>query len=478
MSGSDAPFFALRGVIEGFYGPFYTAAQRQKLIRFLGEHGFNLYIYAPKNDRCHRDDWRTPYSGEAMASFAETISVAGDAGLTFCYALSPSAGLHFADAGEFATITTKLRAFYRIGARAFALLLDDVTPRLLSAEDARRYASPAAAQADLCNRVFAWLQELDPGCPLFVCPTDYAGRAPFPEALHTLGTLLHPAIDLFYTGPDVCSPEITVADVDAFAAATGRPPVIWDNYPVNDLAMAPELHLGSLRGREATLYAHTHGYVANLMLQPVASQIALQTTGEYLRAPQTYDPAAAWDRALHAAAPSSHAALRRFAETGLFSALYPEPPEPLATLTTAVMASLRLGEQAASSFAIRALNGYLATLSDDCRRLRFELEDELRMEIGPWLDALETWLELGRQTLAVLSAISADWPTGSGAYTLGELRQAAQGQPYRIAGNVLLTLADYALAAMAEPGRDSAPDAGAQAAPAQDHLSTGQPTTS
>ena len=479
MSGSDAPFFTLRGVIEGFYGPFYSASQRQGLIRFLGEHGFNLYIYAPKNDRCHRDDWRKPYSGEDMAAFAETIAVAGEARLTFCYALSPSAGLHLADAGEFAAITTKLHAFYQIGARAFGLLMDDVTPRLISAEDARRYASPAAAQADLCNRVYAWLQELDPACPLFVCPTDYAGRAPFPETLHTFGALLHPAIELFYTGPDVCSSEITVADVDAFAAATGRPPVIWDNYPVNDLAMAPELHLGPLRGRETTLYAHTRGYVANLMLQPVASQIPLQTTGEYLRAPQMYEPSAAWDRALYTTAgPSSHAALRRFAETSLFSALYPDPPEPLVTLVTATLASLRRGEQAAESSAVHALNGYLATLTQDCQSLRSDLEDELlRIEIRPWLDALEAWLALGRQTLAVLSAGLAGWPAASGAGALGELRRAALAQPCRTGGSVLLPLADYALAA-AVSGRDFGTERRAEALPEEEAISTEPPTTS
>jgi hypothetical protein len=42
------------GVVEGFYGVFYTFPQRNDLIRFIGSHGYNAYLYAPKNDRQHR----------------------------------------------------------------------------------------------------------------------------------------------------------------------------------------------------------------------------------------------------------------------------------------------------------------------------------------------------------------------------------------------------------------------------------------
>ena len=50
---SESPFL-IRGVLEAFYGTFYTAAERNELIRFLGAHDFNLYVYGPKNDRHHR----------------------------------------------------------------------------------------------------------------------------------------------------------------------------------------------------------------------------------------------------------------------------------------------------------------------------------------------------------------------------------------------------------------------------------------
>ena len=62
--------FPIRGVIEGFYGPFYTFPERNDLIRFVGQHGYNLYIYGPKNDRQHRNRWR---EGSPVPAAAEHV---------------------------------------------------------------------------------------------------------------------------------------------------------------------------------------------------------------------------------------------------------------------------------------------------------------------------------------------------------------------------------------------------------------------
>jgi hyaluronoglucosaminidase len=81
--------FHVRGVIEGFYGAFYTFPERNDLIRFIGEHGYNLYIYGPKNDRQHRHHWWESYTPTVMDQFAETAAIAAEAGVQFCYAISP-----------------------------------------------------------------------------------------------------------------------------------------------------------------------------------------------------------------------------------------------------------------------------------------------------------------------------------------------------------------------------------------------------
>src|ERR671933_350876 len=127
--------FEIRGVVEGFYGVYYTFPERNDLIHFLGEHGFNLYIYAPKNDRQHRNRWREPYPAKIMAQFAETIRVAASAGVTFCYALSPGVSMCYSSEAHFEKITDKFRAFYELGVRSFSLLMDDIAPEFRHAED-------------------------------------------------------------------------------------------------------------------------------------------------------------------------------------------------------------------------------------------------------------------------------------------------------------------------------------------------------
>ncbi len=52
----------LSGVIEGFYGHPWTQDQRKDLFQQSQGFGFNAYVYAPKDDKKHREGWREPYT--------------------------------------------------------------------------------------------------------------------------------------------------------------------------------------------------------------------------------------------------------------------------------------------------------------------------------------------------------------------------------------------------------------------------------
>lgn len=54
MASANTGQRALLGVVEGFYGVFYTFPERIDMIRFIARHGYRQYIYGPKNDRQHR----------------------------------------------------------------------------------------------------------------------------------------------------------------------------------------------------------------------------------------------------------------------------------------------------------------------------------------------------------------------------------------------------------------------------------------
>ncbi|MGH2543218.1 MAG: protein O-GlcNAcase, partial [Ardenticatenaceae bacterium] len=483
--------FSVRGVVEGFYGLFYSHVERNDLIRFLGRHGFNLYVYGPKNDDWHRERWREPYPDDVMEQFEETIQVACDAGVTFCFSLSPGLSIRYSLEEEYETLLAKYSQFSDRGVRAFALLLDDIRPTFQHEEDSSRYRSYAEAQADLCNRLYAWLQartqrpnrplrrtqreptESEPtegSYTLSMCPTQYHGRPPFGEYLEELGRLLDPAIDVFYTGPDICSTTITVKDAEAFGQVLRRPPLIWDNYPVNDMDRHAEMHLGPVRGREASLYRAVKGMVVNPMNEAEASKIPLLTIRDYLDAPHKYDPSESWEMALREiGGDRSYDALRRFAEHTLTSCLSDQGGERLEQLVGETLRSLRDGDtpsegsQGITTIApqrgevccakrrnapatLHALTNHLATLLNATFFLKIRLPNlALRAELAPWIEALEYWCWMAQRATRVLYALERGERDEQSLQRTKELMQWATQHPKRVAGDVLLPLAEYVI---------------------------------
>jgi hypothetical protein len=77
-----------------------------------------------------------------------------------------------------------------------------------------------------------------------------------------------------------------------------HPLILWDNYPVNDLHMSDELHLGPLTGRDPRLPEAVYGYLNNPLLQESLSLIPLATCFDYAAAPAAYDPEESWREAI------------------------------------------------------------------------------------------------------------------------------------------------------------------------------------
>jgi len=60
MTDFSEPQF-LSGVIEGFYGPPWTPAERHQLWDWMVRSGLNTYFYGPKDDLHQRAIWRQSY---------------------------------------------------------------------------------------------------------------------------------------------------------------------------------------------------------------------------------------------------------------------------------------------------------------------------------------------------------------------------------------------------------------------------------
>lgn len=420
MSGSP---FAVRGVIEGFYGRPWSQADRLDLLAFMGRHDLNTYVYAPKDDPLVRRDWRVAYAGAELAALRELVDAGGQHGVDVVWSISPGLSIEYSSAADRAALTAKLRTVAALGIRWFALLLDDIPDTLQHESDKAAFEDLTAAQISLVNEVWG---QLAAGERLIVCPTLYHGAGDEP-AITRLGQGIDPRIDLFWTGRRICSPTIDLADAAVFARATGRPATFWDNYPVNDLAMAIELHVGPYRGRDRHLYRFAHGIVANAMERYESSKIALATMAEYLADPEAYDPEAAWPRAIAEVTGDDRdaEAYATFADNVRKSALSYDDAPGLARALEAFAFEREYGAGGAAAAAgLAAFADRLLAATDHLLRgpvVNGRLVDEAR----PWLERVE----LGGRALRCMAdleaagRLAADGPRELGGY-LDRLRPA------------------------------------------------------
>ena len=148
-------------------------------------------------------------------------------------------------------------------------------------EDRAVHGELALAHVALVARLLA---RMEPSDSLVVCPTVYWGEGDEPY-LARLGSGLDPRVSLFWTGRAICAPRIDLREAERFAATAGRPPLYWDNYPVNDVAMTFELHVGPYQGRDPRLATASRGlYSPSHQNQSDPSRVASKASARAARA--------------------------------------------------------------------------------------------------------------------------------------------------------------------------------------------------
>jgi beta-N-acetylglucosaminidase len=294
---TDFPSFTQRGIVEGFYGKPWTHKQRLDMLKFEGDHAMNVYYYAPKDDPYHRKLWQEPYPPERMKQLGELVDAAHKNFVDFCFAVSPGLSMTYSSPDDFKKLTDKLDIVSKLGVSCFALFLDDVPPVLENPDDLAKYKDLGAAHVDVINRLDAYLKSQSPANHLVVTPTTYTNAWGSRDYIRELGAGLNPDVPIVWTGTGVVTSTITAAQANEWGALLKRKPLIWDNFPVNDgIPWRPIL--GPLRGRGADLGDAVQGLFSNLMIQPVASKIPLQTIADYLWNAEKYDPEASYRHAL------------------------------------------------------------------------------------------------------------------------------------------------------------------------------------
>lgn len=383
LSVHDRPDFRWRGVIEGFYGHPWTYEQRLRGVEHFADFGMNLFLLAPKDAAWQRLRWRDPLSAGFLAELRALVDLGAQHGVDVSACVSPGLSVQYSADDDVHAVVAKFGQLADVGATHFGLLLDDIPDTLSHPDDVGRYPSVAHAHADFANRVRSALVERMPSAHVILCPMHYAGRGTEPY-LQVMGDQLHPQIDLMWTGRDICSAYLDIADAVVFDRTTRRPPFYWDNYPVNDGSMARRLHIGPFHGREAGLHRYSAGLLANPMELFEASLLPLGTVGAYLWDTTDYDPFVAWDRVLVDLVPDvdDRAALREFFRNalGLTGAWAPAFNAYLGASETA----RRAGQPGVAAALTRE---HAAGIRDALARIGHDgfCAPRLRAEIAPWL---------------------------------------------------------------------------------------------
>jgi hyaluronoglucosaminidase len=284
------------GIIEGFFGRPWSWEERRHAVRTLAPRSYRFYLYAPKADAYLRRQWQEPHPAAELDEIAAFAAFCREAGVRFGIGLSPFE-LHAAPGEHWREmIDVKLRTLAGIGIDDLAILFDDMRGDIPDLADRQAAIVAHAAGHGLASRVLC--------CPSYYSDDPILDRA-FGQRpagyLESLGRLLDPAIEIMWTGEEVCSREFSPDHLDRVAGQIGRKPFLWDNYPVNDgPRMSQYLHLRAFTGRPAAIGTHISAHGVNPASQPMLSLIpALTLAMSYAQGP-AYSYGAAFDEAASA----------------------------------------------------------------------------------------------------------------------------------------------------------------------------------
>ena len=394
----------LSGVIEGFYGPPWSPAERHQLWDWMVRSGLNTYFYGPKDDLHQRAIWREPYDEAGLREVQDAVEGCRQRGLRLIYACSPGLDVTYSDPADRRAIEVRLTQLMQVGVSDFCILLDDI-PDAMRPVDQARWGSLAAAQAEWVNDVYRWSRSGSQG-RFLVCPTPYCGRMVAARHggegyMETLGRELHPDLDIFWTGPEIISETLDVAPIARLTEILRRPPLIWDNLFANDYD-GRRFFCGPYAGRPLELKQAVRGILLNPNTEFPLNFVPIHSFGAYLAADGAWDSRASfleglkawWPRFATVGVPLSFEDLVTFADC--FYLPYQEGPEAdaLAQAIARCLSSPRRPDDP-ESLAVRArmlrLKDFCARLVDLKDRGLFHAFHRRVWELREELDLVDRW---------------------------------------------------------------------------------------
>ncbi len=281
------------GLIEGFFGRPWSWAARREAVAFLRGHGYGFYLYAPKADAWLRRRWQEPWPDRDFAELAAFRDACRAAGMRFGIGLTPFELHLHPGRGWQASLAEKLAELAQLQPDDLAILFDDMRGDVPALAERQAAIVHFAAERGIARRILT--------CPSYYSDDpilDVAFGPRPPDYLPALGRLLDPAIEVMWTGEEVCAQEYSPGHLARVADQLRRKPFLWDNYPVNDGSrMSQHLHLRGFTGRPAAIGGLIAGHGINPASQPILSRIPALTLAESYAKGDDYEYGTAFARA-------------------------------------------------------------------------------------------------------------------------------------------------------------------------------------
>lgn len=257
------------GIIEGYFGRPWNWDERRRVVEALVPHGYKFYHYAPKADPYLRRRWMEPHPVEDASQIKSFAGFCRDLGVSFGIGLSPFEAFNDFNQTVRSAFISRVEDLVSLGILELGIFFDDMHVTL---------PDLAARQIEITHLA----RETAPQLRLNITPSFYSddpvlervfGACP-PDYLADLGQGLHPSIDIYWTGEEVCAREISPGHLARIGGLLRRKPLLWDNYPVNDgPRMSQYLHLRGFTGRPARNSDFLAGHAINPASQAILSCI-------------------------------------------------------------------------------------------------------------------------------------------------------------------------------------------------------------
>lgn len=310
-----------RGIVEGFYGKVYTVEDILSLFDYMEENKMNTFVYGPKGDPYHLGNWRDEYPteiteeerfyGQMTQDDMRTIAAkAAENNISFVWSIHPAMqnGIDFTNRESvekgIEDILVKFDHMYDLGIRQFGVFVDDINlSTALTGSENQAYMI-AELQKRLEEKYNNDSDETKHIKGTFYVPSFYGlDFGTDAQLTQNLGAFKKANegnnVIMMMTGAG-CWSSVTNDSLLRIRNYTGKKPVMWWNYPVND-NIDDQLYmnrLNSVYGTDLDV-VDGMGILSNPMNQAEASKVSLYGVADYTWNTANFNAQENWEESFY-----------------------------------------------------------------------------------------------------------------------------------------------------------------------------------